>query len=157
MDDALIKKYSDELLAMQKKAVPAVGRKYDDSKGGFEVNVTTLLYLYPLEKALVTVFTGPYDDMTVVDTGYTDESGKTERFILDTPAKSSSQSSYASGNAYSSYNLLVQADGYADSVSMDVRVFPGVTSVQKVDMVPLSATGDNEEPRMTESSSDYEL
>lgn len=157
MDDAIIKKYSDELLAMQKRAVPAVGRRYDDSSGGLAVNVTTLLYLYPLEKALVTVFTGPYDDMTVVGTDYTDESGKTERFILDTPAKSSSQSSEADGNAYSSYNLLVQADGYADSVSMDVRVFPGVTSVQKVDMVPLSATGENQEPRMTESSSDYEL
>lgn len=161
MDDSVIKKYSDEMLEMYKKREvrqTAEAVAYGDgAKGGMIVNVTTLYRLYPVANALVTVFTGSMNDMNVVETDNTDESGQTRRFILDAPQKSVSEIPGDQIGSYANYNILVQADGYADTVNMGVRVFPGVTSVQGVDMVLLSAAGDDTKPRVNEKPPQYEL
>lgn len=161
MDDSVIKKYSDEMLEMYKKGggrQSAAAEAYGEGpKGGMIVNVTTLCRIYPVANALVTVFTGNMNNMNIVDRDNTDESGQTRRFVLDSPQKSVSESPGNQVGSYANYNVLVQADGYADAVNMGVRVFPGVTSVQGVDMVPLSAAGNDTKPRVNEKPPQYEL
>ena len=60
---------------------------FEDGTGGIQVTVTTLSRLYPVKNALVTVFTGDKDNMTVIETDITDESGKSGVFNLKTPLR----------------------------------------------------------------------
>lgn len=156
MDEALMKKYLDEMREMQKRA-SAPQSPLLDGKGGLIVNVTSLDKLYPVKSALVTVFTGSLENMTEIAKDNTDESGATQRFLLDTPPKSSSLSPEAPAPSFASYNTLVQADGFADAVNTDVRVFSGITSVQGVDMVLLAADGEDTSLRLAEAPSQYML
>lgn len=140
MDNALIEKYKKELVDMynSKKADSAVAEEYGDS-GRLIVNVTTLRQLYPVAGAEVTVFSGSYEDMKPIDRSITDQSGKTKAFVLPAPDRSLSLEIGAAEPVYTSYGVLVKADGYADEVNLNLPIFRGVTSLQNVDLTLLSA------------------
>ena len=53
----------------------------NESSGRLVGIVTTLRNLYPVPKARVTVFEGGIEDMQIIASGYTDQSGRTEEFI----------------------------------------------------------------------------
>lgn len=103
--------------------------------------VSTLRGLYPVPGAKVTVFTGPLDDMTVIDTGTTDQSGRSKTFELAAPSREISLDSESTELPYALYNLKVEADGYADNIHLNIPVFRGVTSLQKAYMTQLSISG----------------
>ncbi len=131
---------------------------FEDGTGGLSVNVTTLRRLYPVSNALVTVFTGAPDNMTVIDTDVTDQSGRSGVFKLKTPMRQESQQPENDGKLpYSSYNVSVSSDGYVEQIAMNVPVFSGVISVQGIDLNPIAAAGGHTNPQIIEGGSNYNL
>lgn len=130
--------------------------RFEDGTGGMQINVTTLGRLYPVKDALVTVFTGQPGNMTVIETGTTDQSGKSGIFNLKTPPVADSQQANNT-IPYSSYNVSVKSDGYVEQIAMNVPVFSGVVSVQGIDLLPITAAGKNTQPQIIEEGSKYNL
>lgn len=131
---------------------------FEDGTGGMQVNVTTLRRLYPVEGAIVTVFTGNPGSQSVVETDVTDQSGKTGVFNLKTPPKTDSQQSENGGEApYANYNISVKSDGYVEQIAMNVPVFSGVVSVQGFDLLPITAAGGHTEPQIINEGNTYDL
>lgn len=132
--------------------------RFEDGTGGVVVNVTTLGRLYPVKNALITVFTGEPNNMTVVETDITDESGKSGVFNLKTPPTAESQQAENGGALpYARYNISVRSDGYVEQIAMNVPVFSGVISVQSIDLLPVAAAGQNTTPQIIQEGNDYNL
>ena len=161
----LIKKYSDELMSAYRlskgKYVNAQSNSAEipsgQSTGELTVNVTTLRGLYPVVGAVVTIFKGNYDNMEVLHTAVTDESGRTPSFTLPTPPKSLSENAGEVELPYAQYNVSVKSDGYIEQINMNVPVFPGVKSVQSADLVLISAAGNDKTPNIYDESNSYDL
>jgi hypothetical protein len=107
--------------------------------------------------AKVTIFTGNYNDMQIIDTAYTDQSGRTKPFILETPDKQLSLDQNNQTTPYSSYNLEVKAEGYIDNIHMNIPVFSGVTSIQRSQMILLETAGEDKSPRIYDESQRFNL
>ena len=165
MDKSLIEKYKLEMLNMYKKksaptVLPTVAPQEEpptDSSGQLIAIVTSLRGIYPVENAKVTVFTGNYGNMQVVDTAYTDESGRTRPFVLETPNKQISLESDNKGIAYATYNLEVKAEGYVDNVHINIPVFSGVTSLQTSNLMLLETAGVDKGPQIFDESARFDL
>lgn len=114
---------------------------YLNSTGYLLVNARTALGALPVSGARVTV-NGAAEPIEV----YTDMSGATERIELLTPDVENSLSPGSVLPPYSSYNVSVEADGFYTVRTKSVPVFPGVTSVQNVNMIPVSGYGAREVP-----------
>ncbi len=160
--------YADELLRLYKekgvaqhKAVPAAAPaempSIADDSGGLVVNATTLRGLYPVNSALVTVFTGTRDNMQIIEIDATDESGKSKVFSLSAPPRADSQQESDNKKPYSSYNVSVRSDGFIEQIVMNVPIFSGVVSVQNVDLVKNTVAGKNTEPQIIEGGNNYNL
>ena len=171
MDKSIIEKYKNEMLNIRKRAMPANGAQqgyYEEGKpnipddasdenGRLIAMVTYTDRIYPVKKAKVTVFTGSPDNMEIVDSGITDESGKTEAFELAAPPRSLSQQSGPAALPYALYNMRVQAEGFLDNIHLNIPVFRGVTSVQRSDLTPISVAGGRTAPIIFNEFSSYEL
>lgn len=172
MDETLIKKYKHEMMKMynsRKKVIPAVANanpapptaepvlQDGENIGGLIVAVTAVRSLYPVENALVTVFSGDMENRTTIAEDFTDQSGRTKRFLLETPNKSLSLDSENTQIPYSLYGIEVKAEGYADEVFLNLPVFSGVTSIQTVNMTLLETLGKDKGPFVTDESQQYTL
>lgn len=127
------------------------GTPYDkedstDPNGRLTVMVTALSRLYPVENAKVTVFTGDYKAPNIIDTAHTDQSGKTKVFSLPAPSRGLSMEPDTGAQPYSLYNVLIEADGYADNLHINLPIFRGVTSLQRSNLTPLASFGGNKGP-----------
>ncbi|MBE6810142.1 MAG: hypothetical protein E7521_03680 [Ruminococcaceae bacterium] len=168
--------YANELLKMYRENAAAIAQsenavidtaiqeltptppRFEDGTGGLQLNVTTFNHLYPVKNALVTVFTGSGQNKTVIETGITDESGKSGVFNPKTPPAADSQQAENGGVApYAKYNVSVKSDGYVEQIAMNVPVFSGVLSVQGMDLLPVTAAGKNTAPQIIEEGNDYNL
>lgn len=156
--------YANELLQMHQArslkngSAPVAAPIFQDGTGGLQVNVTTLNRLYPVKGALVTVFTGPFSDPTVVDVGITDDSGKSDVFTLPTPPRSESQQSENGGEIpYANYNVSVRSDGYVEQLALNVPIFSGVISVQGFDLISIASAGSHTKPQIINETNDYNL
>ena len=69
----------------------------------------------------------------------TDESGKTQTILLETPPKSISLSP-GGGTPYALYDVEVSHRDYYTVVTRDVQVYPDTTSILPVNMIPLPDT-----------------
>lgn len=170
MSEKTLQMYIDEAMQMYKRATaarpeylpvsaaaapaPAV---LQQETGNMLVNVTTVRSLYPIRNARVTVFRGTPENMTVVDEGVTDESGKTRLFVLSAPKKELSEQPETGELPYAQYNILTEADGYVKQYNLNIPVFAQVTSVQRVNLIPSSAAGDRLSPRIIDEAKPYEL
>ena len=66
----------------------------------------------------------------------TDESGLTESLSVATPPLSESLT--PGGNQpFSEISAEISADGYLTSVNINIPVYPGITSIQPVSLIPL--------------------
>ncbi len=171
MDKNLIEQYKNEMLKMHKTAnittnipqpqnntvIPPLQQSNEGSTGGIIAIVTTLRALYPLENARVTIFTGSIDNMQVVASDTTNQSGRTKEFMLETPSKQLSLSSKTQAEPFSRYNMLVQAEGYIDNIHLNIPVFSGVTSIQSSNMMLLETAGVNKGPQIFDESISYGL
>lgn len=118
--------------------------------------VTSFNALYPVENAKVTIFSGEYEDMTVIDTDLTDNSGKTKVFILPTPDKNLSMAPDLSQKPYAVYNMLVESDGFLKNIHLNIPVFSGITSIQRSDLI-IDADQTGNEPQIFDEGQKYNL
>ena len=96
MDKETLEKYKNEMLKMYRsqkvqapvirptvaEVNPKVTQTTETPTGGLLAVVTTVRNLYPVSNAKVTIFTGDYDNKNVIDSAFTDQSGRTKVFIL---------------------------------------------------------------------------
>lgn len=175
MDKNLIEQYKREMLQMYKgrfvteaqrpqmrKEVVQMNQNLPDSppdtdKGRLIAIVTTIRSLYPVPDAKVTIFTGNMDNMNVVATDFTDDSGRTDIFTLDTPAKALSLDSANQIRPYGLYNMMVEADGYITNIHLNIPVFSSVTSLQGSNMMLLETAGVDKGPMIFDESQKYNL
>jgi len=165
MDKNLIEKYKAEMLEMYKKKNKAVKTDvfpvkrsgFSDVEGGLITMVTTLRNLYPVPNAKVTVFTGNIENKEIIDSDFTDQSGRTKTFLLNTPSKAISLDENSTQPPYSTYNVLVEADGYLDNIHLNIPVFSGVTSLQSADLLLRETSGQSKGPQVFDEFERYEL
>ncbi|MBQ9899367.1 MAG: carboxypeptidase regulatory-like domain-containing protein [Ruminococcus sp.] len=110
----------------------------------------------PVAGAAVSV-TAVVDGMRVIiASGVTDGSGTAPTFTVPAPDLVHSQAPDPALRPYSLYDVSVTAEGFFNARSVDVPVFPGITSVQNFSMIPLplmmrpsdeTVTYYNQEPR----------
>lgn len=118
----------------------------NDSIGFLVVNVKTANGALPVENAHVTIYgiseidgngAPTISDSDIIYSLTTDKSGKTQKVALPTKDKSLSLSP-DNKLPYEAYNVFVTSDGYYDSSYINVPVFQGITSLQGVNLIPLS-------------------
>ena len=151
-----------EMYNTRKKTIPTTTdfkntSQKNDNSGGLIVVVTAVKSLYPVENAIVTVFKGDLQNKTVIDRDLTDQSGRTKRFLLETPEKSLSLDSENTEIPYSVYSVEIKAEGYADAIYLNVPIFSGTTSVQRVNLTLLETLGKDKGPFVFDEAQKYEL
>jgi len=96
----------------------------------------------PVENAIVHVY--EYGESASKDALYTqktDNSGRTDKLALSALDKDLSLTP-DDKKPYKTYNVTVYADGYYDSEKINVPIFQGITSLQPVNLIPLSEFSD---------------
>ena len=107
--------------------------------GYLRLKVTSASGTVPVPDATVYIYTDPDDESEgrLLFTLVTDVDGLTEAVTLPTPPLSESFSpTYP--KPYSTYNIFVTKDGFYPAEGRTVPLFPGITSIQPVNLVPLS-------------------
>ena len=170
MDKNLIEKYKNEILAMYKsvnRAIPQAvvnttpptppPRPQNTTSGNLIGIVTAIRSLYPVQNAKVTIFTGEYPQMNIIDTDLTNESGRTKIFTLPTPEKALSLEEDNKTIPYATYNMLVEADGYIKNIHLNIPVFSTITSLQESNLILEETAGQDKKPQIFDESQKYEL
>ena len=139
------------------EGMPYNNEDSSDPNGRLTVMVTAVSSLYPVGNAKVTVFTGDYTKPNIIATGFTDQSGKTETFSLAAPTRELSMEPDSGAQPYALYNVLVEADGYADNLHINLPIFRGVTSLQRSNLTPLASFGGNKGPILFNELSSFNL
>lgn len=166
MDKELIEKYRQEMLRKYggiKPSAPALSKvptpySADTSSTGRLIGiVTSFNSLFPVEGALVSVWTGDINHQNVIKTLKTDQSGRTEAFVLPAPAADLSLNQSNTLLPYALYNMTVSAEGFVDSVHLNIPVFSGVTSLQTSDLTLLDTASPNTEAEIYDEAQNYGL
>ncbi len=166
MDEQILEKYKAQMLEMYHKsnrAIPAVTEPVkenvteDTASGKLVAFVTTVRSLYPVPNAKITIFEGSPQDMRIIDTDFTDQSGKTKEFILPTPEKALSLDEQNTIIPYALYNMMIEADGYISNIHLNIPVFSGVTSLQRSNLILSETAGVNKGPQIFDESQKYDL
>ena len=176
MDKELIEKYRSQMLdtyrsrpasapiqteqtpiTLPKQTPPESFVQNDDSAGKLIAIVTAVRGLYPVKNAKVTVFTGTPENKNIISTDFTDQSGRTNEFILPAPSRQLSQQSGSEILPYSMYNMLVEAEGYVDTIHLNIPVFSGVVSLQQSDMLLLETAGVDKSPIIFNEEQQFDL
>lgn len=107
------------------------------SSGSLIVSVYSARGAIPIPDALVTIRGSDKDSSGVISVLKTDQSGNTPKITLPTPPAAESESP---GNVkpFATYNIEVDKEGFYPRQFLDVPVFSGITSIQPVNLIPLS-------------------
>ena len=106
--------------------------------GSLSVRAYTAGGALPVVGAIVRIFGAEEDNREVVHSLLTDTDGKAPTVKLPTPNKSYSMAPGPSERPYALYDLEISADEYYTKQIRGVSVFSGITSLQLVNMIPLS-------------------
>ena len=168
MDKKLIEKYKNEMfntyarrkfstLEKSVQTISPVSGNPTDNEGALVVLVTAVRSLYPIKNALVSVFSGENETRENIISVYTDESGKTEPIYLSAPDRELSLQSENKVLPYAEYNVEVKAEGYVDSIFLNIPVFEGITSLQRANMLLLETAGEQKGPIIYNVSENADL
>ena len=89
----------------------------------------------PLEDVAITITAA---DGTAIAMALTDRSGKIRPIAIPVPDRSESQSPDPSEQPYTNVNLYARKRGYEQVESENLQVFAGTTTLQNLEMIPLS-------------------
>ena len=170
MDTSDFEKYIREMREMKAKAVLSSNYKETEKepesiqnsdsmtgKGYLIVNVTSARGLYPVQNAQVTVFTGENGNRLIVAEELTDISGKTPKIELPAPASRYSETPSPAERPYAYYNIHTLADGFRENLNYNAAVFDGTTSVQSVNLEPLTSGVSGNRPIVINGADSYTL
>ena len=105
--------------------------------GQLVVQVSAAAGAVPIQNASVIIRAEDEDgNIRILGVLQTDESGITSPFAVPTPPLSQSLSP-GGKKPYSEIITEVFADGYYATVNLNIPVYPGITSIQPVTLVPL--------------------
>lgn len=104
-----------------------------NESGYITVAVKTAGGALPVENAVVTVKNAEQEILYVE---FTDKSGKTPRLAVAAPPKANTSSPNAQAPPFYTYNIDTDKPGYTSVRNISVPVYPGVTSIQPVEMLP---------------------
>ena len=123
----------------------------ENSYGYLTVKVRTAGGAIPVPRAIVTV---KDENEALLAVFFTDENGNTPTLKVLAPQKSNTQAPNAGGAAFFSYNVDTDKAGFKSVRNVGVPVYSGVTSIQPVELVPVSEGGEgyyNENLRYNEN------
>ena len=103
--------------------------------GYIQVRAYTSDAQYPLRNVAITVTS---QDGTAVAMRLTDRSGKITPIAIPVPDKAESQSPEPSERPYTVVNLYARLNGYEQTEAENLQVFAGTTTIQNLEMIPLS-------------------
>lgn len=171
MDKSVFEKYIKEMREMQAAATPtqkiaepqnpepesATNNPDMSGRGNLIVNVTSARGLYPIEGAIVTVFTGDREERKVIAEVSTNKSGKTPTIELPAPSGRFSESPDPAERPYAYYNIHTEADGFVDNFNFNAAVFDNITSVLNVNLEPLTTSVKGNRPIIIDGFENYNL
>ena len=130
--------------------------KYNES-GSLSVRTYTASGALPVKNSLIRI-TGVDEYNRFVDfTLLTDEDGVTRAISLPAPEKGFSMGPGAAEIPYAVYDVEASADGYYTKRIRNVAIFPGISSSQAINMIPISVSTHAEEyPRGNLNATVYE-
>lgn len=110
----------------------------NDTYGKLITKVTSGRDTIPIENAIVLI--KPYDDgeSNVLYSLKTNEDGMTNAVELEAPPRSFSLIPGGNTKAFSQYIMTVIKDGYYTVENIGIPIFEGITSIQSVEMIPLT-------------------
>lgn len=109
----------------------------NESFGYLRVITRTARGALPVENVLVTITSYDGANSKVVASSLSDANGMTPPARLSAPAPENSQSPGA-GPPFTSYNVDADIDGYYPVRNIGAQVYPGITSVQPVELIPIA-------------------
>ena len=109
------------------------------STGYIQVRAYTSNAQYPLKNVAITVTS---QDGTAIAMRLTDRSGKITPIPIPVPERSESQSPDPAERPFSIVNLYARKAGYEQIEVENLQVFAGVTTLQELELVPLSELPD---------------
>ena len=106
--------------------------------GYLKIWVTMAGRTLPVKGVPVQVYTQDGKLLYSLQTG---DGGLTSTVELDAPSASESRQPDPGVKPYATYVIRVNADGFRPVTDADVSIFEGITAIQPVELVPLSASG----------------
>lgn len=163
MTEKTIEDYKSEMFKMRQRAksvvaqpLPILGDSEDTGRGTIIVVVTSARGTLPVSGAIITV--SKTQDNTVIATMRTNENGQTTPLSLWAPKRTLSESPSATNERpFALYDITVSADGFVSEKLEGVPVFDGVASLQQMDLISKSASGDNSSSIIDVEPDPYEL
>lgn len=116
------------------------GAEDDGYTGRLRVQVFTASGAYPVSNALVTV-SSPARGL--INAAITNSGGQTDMFVLPAPAPSESFRP-GEGIPYELYSIDTSAPGFYGVKNLGVAVYPEITTIQRVELIPVSVIGGGE-------------
>ena len=93
----------------------------------------------PIVGAVVTVSGYENGTFKVLNVQLTDSSGSTAPFEIETPPKSESLVPDSPEPPFAIINIEIDKEGFLTQIFAQVPVFPGITTIQPVQLIPLIA------------------
>lgn len=107
--------------------------------GYIQVRAYTSAAQYPLKNVAIVITA---TDGTAVAMRLTDQSGKIAPISISVPPLAESQSPDPAERPYAVVNLYAHLAGYEQTEAENLQVFAGTTTVQNLEMIPLSELPD---------------
>lgn len=111
-----------------------------NSIGYLKVITTSANETLPISEASVIISKTENGKENLLYSLFTNANGETPIIALPTPSAEMSQSPENIGNGikpYANYNISTYLDGYYQVKNLNVPIFAGITSIQRVNMIPL--------------------
>lgn len=121
-------------------------QNFEQNYGQLVIRTTSSDGAVPIKDATVAVRLLTEDGPRIIAVLITNESGETPVVIIPTPPPELSLEPNSNVRPYAVVDTEVTAFGYYTTANLSVPVFPGVTSVQNVNMIPLSEYEQNGTP-----------
>ena len=118
-----------------------------NENGFITVTVKTAGGALPVENAVVTV---KDENENILYVQFTDRSGRTPRLLLPAPPLVNSSSPGAADPPFFSYNVDTDKQGFISVRNLRVPVYPGINSIQPVELLPLPEGTAKEQSSFTE-------
>lgn len=109
-----------------------------NSYGQLEIRATKANGALPVKDAIVRIKGAEEENRFIVYSVLTDIDGNTASISLPTPSASISKDAGGEDIGYSIYDIEISKDGYYPKVIRSVPIFPGIKSIQPINMIPLS-------------------
>ena len=107
--------------------------------GYIQVRAYTSAAQYPLKNVAIVITA---TDGTAIAMRLTDQSGKIAPIPISVPPLAESQSPDPTERPYAVVNLYAHLTGYEQTEAENLQVFAGTTTVQNLEMIPLSELPD---------------